>query len=133
VRPRRFLLLSTALSSATIVSACKKDTIEPPPGNPKGAIYDAGEPLPPPGNPKGAAYDASSEPPKPLVSDAGGDTSTDGGKSTDGKTADGKSPTDAGTTSTKKRDAGVPVRHPLPGNPKGSHYHDNGGGNPFDD
>lgn len=115
MRPRRFLLVTTALSSATLVAACKKEAVhEPPPGNPKGAIYDdAGPPLPPPANPKGSGYDAGLPPPKPLV-DPG--HATDGGASDhDGGGAD------AGAK--QKREPRPIIPHP-PANPKGSHYDD---------
>jgi len=62
MRPRRFLLVTKALSAAGLVAACGKENAPPPPGNPKGSIaYDAGPPLPLPGNPKGSNY----EPPPP--------------------------------------------------------------------
>ena len=72
MRPRRFLLVTKALSAASLVAACgKESTTTPPlPGNPKGSTYDRPPPsattlggappktIPPPGNPKGAHYDA---------------------------------------------------------------------------
>lgn len=70
MRRRRLLLASTALSM-TVGAACgKNQTHRPPPGNPKGAIYDTpdAEPLPMPGNPKGSRYDENV--PVPIAVDA---------------------------------------------------------------
>lgn len=118
MRPRRYLLVTTALGSATLIGACRKDALpEPPPGNPKGVVYDAGTPppLPPPGNPKGSAYDDGAA--IPGAADGGADasptlptgerTTPDAGK---------KNPPPPDT----RPDPG-PNRLP-PGNPKGSHY-----------
>jgi hypothetical protein len=41
MRPRRFLLLTAALSSAALGGACGKQRNELP-GNPKGSFYDGG-------------------------------------------------------------------------------------------
>lgn len=113
MRPRRFLLLTTALGSTALIAACKKEAShEPPPGNPKGTIYDNGTSQPPPANPKGSFYDAGVTPtPPPTV---GAETTPSGGA-------------DAGTTTIPKPPPSAkatvgpgPTR--LPGNPKGSHY-----------
>ena len=103
MRPRRFLLVTAALSSATFVAACKK---EPLPGNPKGSVYDDAPPPPPPANPKGSAYDDGVSPPKPLV-----DT-PDGGE------------VDGGPPAVKPTPDAGPVIPRMPANPKGSHYDD---------
>lgn len=110
MRPRRFLLVTTALSSATLVASCKKEAMhEPLPGNPKGAIYDgAGPVIPPPANPKGSGYDDGLPPPKPLADAADGGTPGQNGVNED---ADAK----------PKREPPPIIPHP-PANPKGSHY-----------
>ena len=59
MRPRKFLLVTKALTTAGLVAACKKEDLPPPPGNPKGTIAvptDAAPPPPPPANPKGSMY-----------------------------------------------------------------------------
>jgi len=89
MRPRKFLLVTKALTTAGLLAACKKEDLPPPPGNPKGmpanpkgSIYDAGAappppppsidttgigpgPITPPGNPKGTMYDAGLRKPPP--------------------------------------------------------------------
>lgn len=109
MRSRKFLLVTKALTTASIAVACKKEELASPaeagnpyPANPKGAVYDEGmlpatpdagavpigpptitPVIPLPANPKGSHYDA----PRPE-------------------------PTTQPTTK----------RHPLPGNPKGTRY-----------
>jgi len=105
---RRFLLVSTALSTATFAlatasSACHKE--RPLPGNPKGSTYDDQSNNVMPANPKGSTYDEHVSPPPSL------DASTDAA-STTASSAPPPPP---------QKDAG-PVIRPLPGNPKGSHY-----------
>jgi len=58
MRPRKFLLVTKALTTAGLLAACKKEDIPPPPGNPKGnfATQTDAAPIPPPANPKGSGY-----------------------------------------------------------------------------
>lgn len=91
MRTRRFVLLTKALGSASLLAACEKDRgVETTPANPKGSFYDAGvaiepastpapdggatptpEPVPPPrvvplpANPKGSHYDGGMRIPPP--------------------------------------------------------------------
>lgn len=73
MRPRRFLLVTKALTAAGLVAACGKETgaVQPLPGNPKGVTYDEPKPTPPdagsniaplPANPKGSNYDNAPPP-----------------------------------------------------------------------
>ncbi|MBX3233414.1 MAG: hypothetical protein KIT84_37575 [Labilithrix sp.] len=78
MRPRKFLLITKALTTAGLITACKKEDAPPPPppGNPKGSIayeQDAAPtptptppPPPPPANPKGVHYDAEAPLPPPT-------------------------------------------------------------------
>jgi hypothetical protein len=107
VRPRRFLLVTSALSSASLVAACKKEPLptEPPVANPKATFYDAGAAPPPPiaANPKGSQYAL------PRPADAGDD----------GPSANPLPPPIV------RGDAGAaPLTPKMPANPKGSHYDD---------
>ncbi len=93
-RTKRLLLATCALSTGSIVLACRRE--EPLPGNPKGSHYDEDSYAPLPGNPKGSHYDDNAI--VPEVPDAS---------------------TQAGPPRLLHPDA-API--PLPGNPKGSHY-----------
>jgi hypothetical protein len=108
MRTRRLLLATTALSTAALLGACKKD-ISPVHDSPS----DTGkttETLPLPGNPKGSTYDEGLTPtpgPDPVTADAAGTrTSTDAAPT----------PPPPPTATTRPE----PIR--MPGNPKGSHY-----------
>ena len=96
MRRTRFLLVTTALSSAAVASACRKEAL---PGNPKGSAYDAGEVVLA-ANPKGSQYDDGLQP------------------APDAATA---TPPPTTTTTVAPHDAGRAVL-PMPANPKGSHY-----------
>ncbi len=102
MKSRRFLLVTKALGSASLLLACKKESmVQPLPGNPKGSHYDetsaqdAGTPKaePLPGNPKGSSYDEGLAP--------------------SAKAAPIPPPSVVATTTQKIR---------PPANPKGSHY-----------
>jgi hypothetical protein len=102
MRAKRFLLVTAALSTAASATvACGKKPATP-------EVVDAGETLPLPANPKGSFYDADIEPP-PLL-----------------EPADAEAPKEAGVTKPPPRhevgEGSVRAPHPLPANPKGSHY-----------
>jgi hypothetical protein len=103
MRTKRFLLVTAALSTAAAASvACGKKAA------------DSTEVLPLPANPKGSFYDANANVTPPPSADAEAATATDA-----------EAPKDAGAAKPPpSHDAGaIPVKpHPLPANPKGSHY-----------
>ena len=114
----RKLLAAAALVTSAFDSSCKNESL---PGNPKGSMYadDAVAPLP--GNPKGSFYDdaSASNPLVPSVADAQA-----AAQPIDASTPEAAARDAGAKQATPKPDAGPPVRHGLPGNPKGSHYDD---------
>ena len=118
MRSRRFLLVTTALSSVTLVGACRKEpAYDGLPGNPKGSFYDDGGPVLP--HARGPADASAGDEAGDGVQGEGAPTSAtpDGGAARDGSAGSAK------PDATPKHQP-VPVKRPLPGNPKGSHYDD---------
>lgn len=108
------LLVAAALSTSGSAACHRTEgaaggaTVEPLPANPKGSLYD---------DPARAALDAGAvEPPADAAAaDAGHDA-----RAADAGPADAPPPT-------------LPIRRPLPANPKGSHYARDAGPRPKGD
>lgn len=109
MRPRKFLLVTKALTTAGLLAACKKDDLPPTPGNPKGTWavehHDGGTPVTTEPPPQPSASTNASTPLVPVACTPPTAIPPPG------------NPKGSGYDTPKA----PPLNKPV-GNPKGSHY-----------